>query len=68
MWWSMGASLSKDRFKTDDQLETVLLDEKSVLNSRPRSAVARDTDGETPLTPNHLLSQHGCRFPTNTYY
>jgi len=49
------SSLTNDRVLTGDQLETFLLEAESIVNSRPLTPVTMDTDGETPLTPIHLL-------------
>ena len=38
-----------------DQLQAFLLEAESILDSRPLTPVILDSNGETPLTPNHLL-------------
>nr|CAB3263156.1 uncharacterized protein LOC104265735 [Phallusia mammillata] len=49
------SALTNERTLTDDQLQTLLSEVESILNSRPLTPVTWDVDDETPLTPNHLL-------------
>ena len=48
-------ALVKEKTLNDDQLQTFLLEAEAILNARPLTPVTLDVDGETPLTPNHLL-------------
>ena len=46
----------KEKTLNDGQLQTFLLEAEAILNARPLTSVTLDVDGETPLTPNRLLS------------
>ena len=54
-------SVVKDRLlhdtlhKTQDTLHTLLLEIKSIVNSRPLTSVSDDIDDLKPLVPNHFL-------------
>ena len=46
---------SKERFLTDDQLKTLFAEAEAIINARPLTVLTLGIDGQTPLTPNHIL-------------
>ena len=51
----MVAVLNSNTRMTDDILHTVLCEVENIVNSRPITKCSDDIDGNTALTPNHML-------------